>query len=224
MAYVDSSTPDELRALRGTLTRAGQASSYRERGVAENLDLFQRMKEGEFPDGAHVLRLKIDLASPNMNLARSGDLPDPSHDASPHRRQMVRLSVVRLHAFDLRRAGADHAFVLHARIPGPPSAIRLGDRAPGRRRPAAPAAAAATRIRASQPHLYGDEQAQAARAGRRRACRRLGRSAHADACRLAQARLYAGVDSPVRRAHRRFEVRFLDRLERARGLPARRAE
>jgi glutaminyl-tRNA synthetase len=68
MAYVDSSTPDEMRALRGTLTRAGQASRYRERAVAENLDLFRRMKEGEFPDGAHVLRLKIDLASPNMNL------------------------------------------------------------------------------------------------------------------------------------------------------------
>jgi glutaminyl-tRNA synthetase len=68
MAYVDSSSPDEMRALRGTLTRPGQASRYRERGAAENLDLFRRMKEGEFPDGAHVLRLKIDLASPNINL------------------------------------------------------------------------------------------------------------------------------------------------------------
>ena len=68
MAYVDSSTPDEMRALRGTLTRPGQASRYRERSVAENLELFRGMKEGEFPDGAHVLRLKIDLASPNINL------------------------------------------------------------------------------------------------------------------------------------------------------------
>jgi glutaminyl-tRNA synthetase len=68
LAYVDSSTPDELRQLRGTLTEAGQASPYRERSVEENLDLFRRMKEGEFPDGAHVLRLKIDLASPNINL------------------------------------------------------------------------------------------------------------------------------------------------------------
>jgi glutaminyl-tRNA synthetase len=57
-----------MRALRGTLTRPGQPSRYRERGAAENLDLFRRMKEGEFPDGAHVLRLKIDLASPNINL------------------------------------------------------------------------------------------------------------------------------------------------------------
>jgi glutaminyl-tRNA synthetase len=68
LAYVDSSTPEEMRRLRGTLTEPGRPSIYRERSVEENLDLFRRMKEGEFPDGAHVLRLKIDLASPNMNL------------------------------------------------------------------------------------------------------------------------------------------------------------
>jgi len=68
LAYVDSSTPDEMRRLRGTLTEAGSPSPYRGRSVEENLDLFRRMKEGEFPDGAHVLRLKIDLASPNINM------------------------------------------------------------------------------------------------------------------------------------------------------------
>ena len=68
LAYVDSSTPDELRRMRGTLTEAGRASPYRDRPVEENLDLFRRMKEGEFADGAHVLRLKIDLASPNINM------------------------------------------------------------------------------------------------------------------------------------------------------------
>ena len=68
LAYVDSSTPEEMRRLRGTLIEAGMPSPYRERSVEENLDLFRRMKEGEFPDGAHVLRLKIDLASPNINL------------------------------------------------------------------------------------------------------------------------------------------------------------
>ena len=68
LAYVDSSTPDEMRALRGTLTESGSASPFRDRSAEQNLDLFRRMKEGEFPDGAHVLRLKIDLASPNMNL------------------------------------------------------------------------------------------------------------------------------------------------------------
>ena len=68
LAYVDSSTAAEMRALRGTLTEAGRPSVYRSRSVAENLDLFRRMKAGEFPDGAHVLRLKIDLASPNINM------------------------------------------------------------------------------------------------------------------------------------------------------------
>jgi glutaminyl-tRNA synthetase len=68
LAYVDSVTPEEMRALRGTLTEAGTASPYRDRPVAENLDLFRRMRAGEFPDGAHVLRLKIDMASPNINL------------------------------------------------------------------------------------------------------------------------------------------------------------
>jgi glutaminyl-tRNA synthetase len=68
LAYVDSQTPEEMRATRGTLTEAGIASPHRERGVAENLDLFRRMRGGEFPDGAHVLRLKIDMASPNVNM------------------------------------------------------------------------------------------------------------------------------------------------------------
>ena len=68
LAYVESSTPAEMRALRGTLTEAGRPSAHRSRSVAENLDLFRRMRAGEFPDGAHVLRLKIDLASPNINM------------------------------------------------------------------------------------------------------------------------------------------------------------
>ena len=68
LAYVDSQTAEEMRATRGTLTEAGMASPYRDRTVGENLDLLRRMKAGEFPDGAHVLRLKIDMASPNINL------------------------------------------------------------------------------------------------------------------------------------------------------------
>ena len=68
LAYVDSQSADEVRRTRGTLTEPGQASPYRKRTVAENLDLFRRMRAGEFPDGAHVLRLKIDMASPNVNL------------------------------------------------------------------------------------------------------------------------------------------------------------
>ena len=67
-AYVDSLANEEIRNLRGTLTKAGTNSPYRERSVDENLDLFRRMKKGEFGDGAHVLRAKIDMASPNINL------------------------------------------------------------------------------------------------------------------------------------------------------------
>ena len=68
LAYVDSQTAEEMRATRGTLTEPGIESPYRRRSVAENLDLFRRMRAGEFADGTHVLRLKIDMASPNVNL------------------------------------------------------------------------------------------------------------------------------------------------------------
>ena len=67
-AYVDDSTAEEIRAMRGTLTEAGQESPYRNRSVEENMDLFTRMKKGEFGDGEKVLRAKIDMASPNINM------------------------------------------------------------------------------------------------------------------------------------------------------------
>ena len=67
-AYVDSLTADQMREYRGTLTEPGKDSPYRTRPVDENLDLFRRMRAGEFPDGTHVLRAKIDMASPNINL------------------------------------------------------------------------------------------------------------------------------------------------------------
>ena len=67
-AYVDSLSAEEIRAYRGTLTEPGRNSPSRDRSVAENLDLFARMRADEFADGAHVLRAKIDMASPNINL------------------------------------------------------------------------------------------------------------------------------------------------------------
>ena len=67
-AYVDDLSADEMREYRGTLTEPGKESPYRNRSVEENLDLFERMKNGEFPDGSHTLRAKIDMASPNMNM------------------------------------------------------------------------------------------------------------------------------------------------------------
>jgi len=68
LAYVDSQTADEIREGRGTLKEPGRDSPYRTRPVSESLELIRRMRAGEFADGAHVLRAKIDMASPNMNL------------------------------------------------------------------------------------------------------------------------------------------------------------
>ncbi len=68
VAYVDSLSAEEIREYRGTLTEPGKNSPYRDRSVEENLDLFRRMRAGEFEDGEHILRAKIDMASPNMNM------------------------------------------------------------------------------------------------------------------------------------------------------------
>jgi len=67
-AYVDDLSADQIREYRGTLTEPGKNSPYRDRSIEENLDLFQRMRTGEFPDGSRVLRARIDMASPNMNM------------------------------------------------------------------------------------------------------------------------------------------------------------
>ncbi|MCH5162472.1 MAG: glutamine--tRNA ligase [Clostridiales bacterium] len=68
LAYVDESTPDDIRAMRGTLTEPGKNSPYRDRPIKESLALFDKMQSGEVPDGGMVLRAKIDMASPNMNM------------------------------------------------------------------------------------------------------------------------------------------------------------
>ena len=68
LAYVCDLSPEQIREYRGTLTQPGKNSPYRERSVEENLQLFEKMKNGEFPDGACVLRAKIDMSSPNMNM------------------------------------------------------------------------------------------------------------------------------------------------------------
>ncbi|MCP4408100.1 MAG: glutamine--tRNA ligase/YqeY domain fusion protein [Gammaproteobacteria bacterium] len=67
-AYIESLSAEQIRTYRGTLKEPGKESPYRNRSVEENLDLFQRMRAGEFPDGSHVLRAKIDMASPNLNM------------------------------------------------------------------------------------------------------------------------------------------------------------
>ncbi|TET20091.1 MAG: glutamine--tRNA ligase, partial [Candidatus Cloacimonadota bacterium] len=67
-AYIDDLSADKIRVYRGTLTKPGRESPYRKRSIEENLDLFAKMKAGEFPDGSKVLRAKVDMASPNINM------------------------------------------------------------------------------------------------------------------------------------------------------------
>ncbi len=76
LAYVCDLSPEELREYRGTLTEPGRESPYRNRSVEENLELFQRMRNGEFPEGSRTLRAKIDMAHPEPEHAGSGDVPD----------------------------------------------------------------------------------------------------------------------------------------------------
>ena len=83
-AYVDDLSADEIRAHRGTLTEPGRDSPWRERPIEENLTLFERMRDGEFPNGARVLRARIDMASPNINLRDPDPLPDRPRDAPAH--------------------------------------------------------------------------------------------------------------------------------------------
>jgi glutaminyl-tRNA synthetase len=82
-AYIDDLTAGQIHEYRGTLTEPGKLSPYRDRGVAENLDLFKRMRAGEFPDGLRVLRAKIDMASPNMNM-RDPVMYRILHASHPH--------------------------------------------------------------------------------------------------------------------------------------------
>ena len=67
-AYVDDLSAEEIREYRGTLTQPGKDSPYRNRSVGENLELFEQMKAGNFPDGSRVVRAKIDMSTPNINM------------------------------------------------------------------------------------------------------------------------------------------------------------
>ena len=213
-AYVDDLSADEIRENRGTLTEPGRNSPWRDRPVDENLDLFARMRAGEFPNGARVLRAKIDMASPNINL-RDPVLYRIVHAAaSADRRRVAHLPDVRLRA---RPVGCDrgrHPFDLHARVRGAPAAVRLADRAS-----AGPLPAAAVRVRPAEHHLHRAVQALPAPARRGGPRSRLGRSAHADDLRPAPARLPGRGHPRLRRDGRGHEVgqRHRVRATRVRG-------
>ena len=90
-AYVDGLSAEQIREYRGTLTQPGRNSPDRDRSVAENLDLFERMRRGEFADGQFVLRAKIDMASPEHQPARSDAVSHPQGASPAHRRCVVHL-------------------------------------------------------------------------------------------------------------------------------------
>ena len=208
-----------MRVGRGTLTEPGKNSPFRDRSVEENLDLFRRMRAGEFPNGARVLRAKIDMASGNINL-RDPVLYRILHaDASAHRHGLVDLSELRLRARPVRRDRGHHPLDLHARIRGSSAAVRLVAR-----QSAGAVAPAPVRVRAAQPHLHGAVQARADRAGARRPRQRLGRSAHADDRGAAPPRRAAGGAPRFRQAHRRRQGQQRGRCRRARLLDPRGAE
>ncbi len=197
-AYVDSLDDEQIREHRGTLTTPGKPSPYRGRSVDENLDLLRRMRAGEFPDGAHVLRGHGRSVESQHEDAGPAALPHPPRRSLPDRQQVVHLPDVRLRPSAVRRDRGHHPLGLHARVREQPRAVRLGA---GRLRDRG--AAAADRVRPPPPGLHDDQQAPAAAPRRGAPGRRLGRSAHADPGRPAPPRGDAGGDPRLLRPHRR---------------------
>jgi glutaminyl-tRNA synthetase len=108
-AFVCDLTAEQVREYRGSLTEPGRNSPYRDRSVEENLDLFRRMRAGEFPDGARTLRAKIDMAAGNINLRDPGALPHQARRTPPDRQRLADLPDVRLRALAERRGRRHHA-------------------------------------------------------------------------------------------------------------------
>ena len=196
-AYVDDQSPEDMRVNRGTLTEPGKNSPFRDRSVDENLDLFRRMRAGEFPNGARVLRAKIDMASGNINLRdpvlyrilhashpRTGtewkiypsyDFAHGQSDAIEH----ITHSICTLE-FEDHRPLYDW-FIANLKVPSQPHQYEFA------------------RLNLD---LHGAVQTRAYRTGARRACKWLGRSAYADARRTAPARRAARSYTRFRQAYR----------------------
>ena len=197
-AYVDDQSQEEIRVKRGTLTEPGKNSPFRDRSVEENLDLFRRMKAGEFPNGARVLRAKIDMASGNINLRdpvlyrilhathpRTGDAWSiyPSYDYAHGQSDAIEGITHSICTLEFE----DHRPLYEWLLEQAAGAVET----------------APVRIRPAQPDLHAAVEAGADRTGARRPRRRLGRSADADHRRAETARRAAGGDPRIHQAHRR---------------------
>ena len=200
-------TAEEVSAARGTPTVPGTPSPGRDRSVEENLDLFARMKNGEFPDGAKTLRAKIDMASPNFNMR------DPVVyriiDAEHHRTGNTwKIYPIYdwAHGLEDSIEGITHSLCTLEFENHRPLydwfLDQLGIYHPSRS------------IRPPQPDIHRHEQAQASRAGQRLACFRMGRPADADDLRFASPGLYTGLDPQLLQGDRRGQVQQYHRRYR----------
>ena len=197
-AYVDSLKPDEVRAYRGGWNEPGKHSPDRDRSVEENLDLFTRMRAGEFEDGSLTLRAKIDMAASNMNMR------DPTIyriRRLPHYRTGHDWCIYPMydftHCLSDSIEGITHSLCTLEFEDHRP-ALRLVSRRAPRGLPSP-----ADRVRAPQSQLHGSQQTETAGVGRWEARKWLGRSPDAHHGWAAPARLRAGGDPRVLRPHRR---------------------
>ena len=218
-AYVDDQSQDEIRANRGTLTEPGRNSPFRDRGVDENLDLFHRMRAGEFPNGARVLRAKIDMTSGNINL-RDPVLYRILHAVHPLTGDAWSIypSYDFAHGQSDAIEGITHSICTLEFEDHRPLYDWFLDNLPVPSRPHQ------YEIRAPQPDLHGAVEARAYRARARRPRQWLGRSAHADAGGAAPPRRAGAGHSRLRQAHRRRQVQQHRRRRDARIFHPRSSE
>ena len=200
-AYVDDLSADEIREYRGTLTEPGRNSPHRDRSPSENTTLFEQMRNGDFPDGAKVLRAKMDMSSGNINLRdpvlyrimrtmhpRTGNAWNiyPNYDFAHGQSDAIE---------------AHHPLALHPGIRKPPPALQLV-----RRKLPRPVHPAPDRIRQTEPHLHDHEQAQASPARPRRPRFRLGRPSPPNHLRNPPPRLPAGSHPPFLQTNRHHQI------------------
>ena len=220
-AYVDSLNADEIREYRGTLTEPGRNSPYRDRPVEENLDLFARMRAGEFADGAHVLRAKIDMASPNINMRdptlyrirhathhRTGDAwcIYPMYDFAHPLSDAIEGITHSLCTLEFEDHRPLYDWLRRA------TSMSSGDR---------PQQIEFARLNLNYTVMSKRKLLQLVQ---QRHVSGLGRSAHADDQRPAAPRLHAGVDPRLLRAHRRREEGKRHRRRAARAQHSRGSE
>ena len=218
-AYVDDTPPDQMRSQRGTLTEPGQNSPDRYRSVEENLDLFRRMRAGEYPNGARVLRAKIDMASPNMNL-RDPVLYRILHAEHPRtgNKWFIYPTYDYAHGQSDAIEGITHSLCTLEFEDHRPLYDWLIENLP------VPAHPHQYRVRATEHRLHRDVEAHPDAAGERAPRHRLGRSAHADTGRCAPARHPRGRAARLRATQRHHQVEQRVGVRRVRILDPRAAQ